>query len=191
MGVDRSRPLVVAVSTGPGEEEMLLRARPDGVQLMVVPRKPERFESVAALGPWVRRSTGRPGTAGSDLFLVDTMGEAEAATALGDVVALGRSWNGLGASNPVPAAMLGKPTVVGPDHANFEEMISALVAHGAVRVSGEPWEGIRAILDDPDVERRMSEEGPRAVEAHRGATTRNVDVIVRALRASEEQPFRR
>ena len=191
MGVDRSRPLVVAVSTGPGEEEMLLRARPDGVQLMVVPRKPERFESVAALGPWVRRSAGRPGTAGSDLFLVDTMGEAEVATALGDVVALGRSWNGLGASNPVPAAMLGKPTVVGPDHANFEEMIAALVAHGAVRVSGEPWEGIRAILDDPDVARRMSEEGPRAVEAHRGATTRNVDVIVRALRASEEQPFRR
>jgi hypothetical protein len=70
-------------------------------------------------------------------------------------------------------------------------MIAALVAHGAVRVSREPWEGIRAILDDPDVARRMSEEGPRAVEAHRGATTRNVDVIVRALRASEEQPFRR
>jgi 3-deoxy-D-manno-octulosonic-acid transferase len=90
MGVDRTRPLVVAVSTGPGEEGVLLAGRPEGVQLMVVPRKPERFEEVAALAPWVRRSgDGRP--AGADLFLVDTMGEAELATALGDVVLIGRS----------------------------------------------------------------------------------------------------
>ncbi len=53
MGIDRRRPLVVAGSTGPGEEAILLRAyaawlvaHPD-LQLAIIPRKPERFDDVA------------------------------------------------------------------------------------------------------------------------------------------------
>ena len=55
LGIDRRRPLIVAGSTGPGEEEMLLEAverlwREDpAVQLAIVPRKPERFDEVARL----------------------------------------------------------------------------------------------------------------------------------------------
>jgi 3-deoxy-D-manno-octulosonic-acid transferase len=187
MGVDRTRPLVVAVSTGPGEEETLIRGRPDGVQLMVIPRKPERFEEVASLGPWVRRSRREETPGPSDLFLVDTMGEADAATTLADVVMIGRSWDGLGASNPVPAAALGKPTIVGPDHDNFTEMIEALVGAGAARVSAEPWEGARAILADSAQANRMSTAGPRVVGARRGAAERNVALIEQAVRGSEEQ----
>jgi 3-deoxy-D-manno-octulosonic-acid transferase len=182
MGIAPDRPLVVAVSTGPGEERMLLDGRPDGVQLMVVPRKPERFEEVAVLGPWVRRSARTVGP--GDLFLVDTMGEAEAATALADVVAVGRSWNGMGASNPVPPALLGKPAVVGPDHENFSEMVEALVSAGALVVSSNAWEGIGAILDDGAVRSKMAVAGPKAVERHRGATERNVALIREVLRGT-------
>jgi 3-deoxy-D-manno-octulosonic-acid transferase len=191
MGVDHTRPIVVAVSTGPGEEEMLLRGRPAGVQLMVVPRKPERFEEVASLGPWTRRSAHASSPGSSDLYLVDTMGEAEAATALADVVLIGRSWNGLGASNPVPAAILGKPTVVGPDHHNFAEMIDALVSGGAVRVAAEPWSGARTILSDAEARGTMSAAGPRVVRDHRGASEHNVALIEEAARAREEQPLGR
>lgn len=55
LGIDRRRPLIVAGSTGPGEEEMLLDAvreiwREDpAVQLALIPRKPERFDEVARL----------------------------------------------------------------------------------------------------------------------------------------------
>lgn len=55
MGIDRRRPLIVAGSTGPGEEEMLLDVfrllrddLPD-VQLAIIPRKPERFDEVSRL----------------------------------------------------------------------------------------------------------------------------------------------
>lgn len=203
MGVDPDRPLVVAVSTGPGEEEQLVRGRPEGVQLLVVPRKPERFEEVARLGDWVRRSKGgdsgsAPASAPSSavppdpalpssasgppssapaLFLVDTMGEAEAATALGDVVVVGRSFNGMGGSNPVPPALLGKPVVLGPDHQNFQEMVEALVEGGAARVARDPWEAASRILDDPGLRTAMAEAGPRTVAAHAGATGKNVEVI--------------
>lgn len=183
VGVDPARPLVVAVSTGPGEERMLLEGKPEGVQLMVVPRKPERFEEVASLGPWVRRSAGEPASS-SDLFLIDTMGEAEAATALGDVIAVGRSWNGLGASNPVPPAALGRPVVIGPDHENFQEMVEALRVAGALRVAPDPWQGLRAVLDDPALAARMAVAGPATVEAHRGAAARNVALIRSVLRGT-------
>jgi 3-deoxy-D-manno-octulosonic-acid transferase len=174
MGVDPERPLVVAVSTGPGEEAQLLAGRPEGIQLMVVPRKPERFEEVAGLGPWVRRSGGG---SPSDLFLVDTMGEAEAATALGDVVVVGRSFNGMGGSNPVPPAILGRPAVMGPDCQNFSEMVEALEKGGALLVSRDPWKAVMSILDDPGLASAMAMAGPRTVRAHAGAAERNVALI--------------
>ncbi len=60
LGLDRTRPLIVAGSTGPGEEEELIATRPAAAQLLLVPRKPERFDAVAALHPGIRRrSRGR------------------------------------------------------------------------------------------------------------------------------------
>jgi 3-deoxy-D-manno-octulosonic-acid transferase len=194
LGLDPSLPTVVAVSTGPDEEALLLAARPPEVQLVVVPRKPERFDAVAALAPWVRRSLrqggsrgrGSPGTPDSSgLFLVDTMGEAEAATALGDVVVIGRSFNGMGGSNPVPAARMGRPIVLGPDHHNFADMVEALVQGGAAVVDGDPWTAVRSILGDPDRARAMAEAGPRVVAARSGATEANLALIRRLLPSSD------
>ena len=62
LGIDRSRPLIVAGSTGPGEEEALLRSLPHGCQLLLAPRNPDRWDEVAALVPGMpRRSDGRTG----------------------------------------------------------------------------------------------------------------------------------
>ncbi len=68
MNIDRAAPLLVAGSTGPGEEEMLLDAyaalREDApaLQLAIIPRKPERFDEVARMiesrgHTCIRRST--------------------------------------------------------------------------------------------------------------------------------------
>ena len=57
LGITTNRPLIVAGSTGPGEEEMLIASRPAGAQLLIVPRKPERFDEVAALAPDIVRRT--------------------------------------------------------------------------------------------------------------------------------------
>jgi 3-deoxy-D-manno-octulosonic-acid transferase len=135
-------------------------------------------------------ATPQSGGASPDLFLVDTMGEAEAATALADVVLPGRSWNGLGGSNPVPAALLGKPLVVGPDHQNFAEMVAALREAGALSVVDDPWAGVAPILNDGTLAARMSAAGPACVRAHVGATARNVALVRRALdaRGGEKVP---
>ena len=62
LDLDRGRPLIVAGSTGPGEEEELIATRPAAAQLLLVPRKPERFDAVAALHPAIRRRSRDPST---------------------------------------------------------------------------------------------------------------------------------
>jgi len=52
MDIDRTRPLWVCGSTGPGEEEVILQAFKNirgQCQLAIVPRKPERFDEVAEM----------------------------------------------------------------------------------------------------------------------------------------------
>ena len=74
--IDSDRPLLVAGSTGPGEEELLLTAfeglrktRPE-LQFAIIPRKPERFEEVSRLietrGYSCRRRSQCPDLLGED-----------------------------------------------------------------------------------------------------------------------------
>jgi len=182
LGIPTDRPVVVAVSTGPGEEAALLEALPEQAVLVAVPRKPERFEEVARLAAWVRRSENPAGSGprepSTGPFLVDTMGEAEAATALADLVVMGRTFDGLGGSNPIPAAALGRPIVSGPDHHNFAEVTELLAP--ALRVVDEARE-IAGVLQAGDALARMAEAGPDIVARQRGATDRNAAIVLGML----------
>src|SRR5262249_42097350 len=127
LGVDRSRPLVVAGSTGPGEEALFHKSIAPDVQLLCAPRKPERFDEAAAALPGGFRRTratdnpqsvhsadGRP-----TRFLLDTIGELRAAYSLADVVVIGRSFGDLYGSDPIEPIGLGKSTVIGPAVSDF------------------------------------------------------------------------
>jgi 3-deoxy-D-manno-octulosonic-acid transferase len=207
LGIDRSRPLVVAGSTGPGEEQMLVSARPAGVQLLLVPRKPERFDEVARLAPGIVRRTERPDggaparsridgtgdsaaggndrvpdpTPAADLFLLDTMGELDKAYALADVAVVGRSFAAMGGSDPIPPVALGKPTIIGPNHQNFDHVVEALADAGAVVVTDEPMRTVAELLADPERRSAMAERGRAVIRERQGASRRSAELIVRAL----------
>lgn len=66
LGIDRDRPLIVAGSTGPGEEEVLLRGLPEGCQLLLAPRRPERWDEVAGMVAGMRRRSGGGGMGDGD-----------------------------------------------------------------------------------------------------------------------------
>ena len=187
LGIDRTRPLVVAGSTGPGEEQMLLASRPPGVQLLLVPRKPERFEEVAGLDREMVRRTDRPAgrsppPEGKDTFLVDTMGELEKAYALADVVVVGRSFSPLGGSDPIPPVALGRPTVIGPHHQNFRQVVADLEGAGGLIVSDQPMRTVKELLGDPGHGRSMVEKGQSVIRAHQGASRRSEELVLGLLR---------
>lgn len=183
MGIDRTRPLIVAGSTGPGEEELLIETCPREAQLMLVPRKPERFEEVAALDASIVRRT-RPLTARhSRLFLLDTMGELRKAYALADVCLVGRSFLRLYGSDIMEPVALGKPTVIGPHHADFADAVAALRDAGGLIVTDEPGRVAAELLADHPRAAELARRGVKVIRSRQGSTRRHADLLAQLLAA--------
>jgi 3-deoxy-D-manno-octulosonic-acid transferase len=191
MGIDPRRPLIVAGSTAEGEEAMLHTACPPGAQLLCAPRKPDRFDQAAHdLPGCVRRSWSRPG-GGQPLapqglgttrqrFLLDTIGELRAAYELADVCVVGRSFGTLFGSDPIEPVSLGKATVIGPAHSDFQTIVAALKAAGAIELvtPGDLRRVLQALLDDPARRARLATRGRACIAQHQGATRRHADLLL-------------
>ena len=137
------RQVWIAASTHAGEDEIILAAHrqllsnhPDAL-LILVPRHPERFNSVNELClsqglPTRRRSTGEAVQAGDQVLLGDTMGELLFLYALADIAFVGGSLVANGGHNLLEPAALGKPVLSGPHLFNFLEIAAQLREAGAL-----------------------------------------------------------
>lgn len=179
MGIDRSRPLVVAGSTAPGEHELLVRSMPAGIQLLCAPRRPEWCDgAAAALAGCARRTRGDRGSA-TDRFLLDTLGELRQAYALADVVVVGRSFGSLFGSDPIEPIGLGKATVIGPAVADFANAVRDLVRAGGLVQCGadELADRIRELVDHPERRRSIADAGRAEIRRRQGASVRTAEVL--------------
>ena len=183
LGIDTNRPVIVAGSTAPGEEQLLVDTCPDDAQLVLVPRRPERFEQVAQLdSAIVRRSSHPDGTVRAPdpqtrLFLIDTMGELLKAYALADVAIVGRSFLGLFGSNVLEPIGLGKPTIVGPHHDDFADTVKALQDGDGIVVTDRPGAVAEDLLRDRRRSAALAAAGTEVIRSHQGATQRHVDLL--------------
>ena len=183
MGIDRSRPLVVAGSTAPGEEALLQSAVPEGVQLLCAPRKPEWFDAAAAALPGcARRSRGECGSQ-TGRFLLDTIGELRKAYALATVVVVGRSFGTLHGSDMMEPVALGKATVIGPRHGDFQDTADKLVQAGGLRVTSasELVRDLSALLNDAATRGEMVAAGRAVIAREQGATARHAALLGKVL----------
>ncbi len=198
MGMDTTAPLLVAGSTGPGEEEVLLEAYGrllrdfPALQLVLVPRKPERFEAVAELVTQrgyvcLRRSTGAPHRApvcddpSRHVYLGDTIGELRKFYGLAQVVFVGRTLVPMGGSDVMEVAALGRPMLLGPHYENFREPVELLLAAGGCRIvrnADELVAGVGELLRDPAARAGMGLAARQTIVARRGATARTVERIL-------------
>lgn len=185
LGIDLAKPLVVAGSTGPGEEALLHRACPQGVQLVCAPRKPERFdEATAALGQGAVRRTvlkarGRAAPAGTERFVLDTIGELRRAYALATVVVVGRSFGAQYGSDPIEPVALGKPVVIGPAVSDFAAIVAALRdGGGLVQVEGERLgTTLASLLADDAARTGLASRGRAVIRAMQGASGRHAAML--------------
>jgi 3-deoxy-D-manno-octulosonic-acid transferase len=144
MAVTRGRPIVVAASTHPGEEELLVDAHRTlsgffpSLLTIIVPRHPERGETVAqmveASGLHVAlRSREELPIATTDIYVADTMGELGLFYRLAPIVFMGGSLVERGGQNPIEAIKLGASIVHGPHVFNFTDVYDALDRAGGAR----------------------------------------------------------
>jgi 3-deoxy-D-manno-octulosonic-acid transferase len=200
-----AEPIWVCGSTGPGEEEIILRVyrrllgNYSRLRLVIVPRKPERFDEVATLiegakFPCVRRSqkgvaiATPSGSAVPPVILGDTMGELRKFYSLADVVFVGRTLMNLGpsqhGSDMIEPAALGKPVIVGPFTGNFAEAMNKLRAAEAVmEVVDEATlaETVSVLRYSPEEAAGMGRRAQAVVMKEKGATLRHAEVIVGLL----------
>lgn len=192
LGDSRGRPIWVAGSTMPGEEEIILgafrkiRERVPDVDLIVAPRHPERFAAVPALVEaagfhCLNRTRLAPGEwRNGSVVLLDTLGELAQVYSLATVVFVGGSLVPTGGHNILEPAVAGKPVVVGPHMENFREIAAAFRGDNALVEVGsgdELAEAIVALLADDVGRTALGARALALVERNRGSVGRTVDAL--------------
>ncbi|MGI9832798.1 lipid IV(A) 3-deoxy-D-manno-octulosonic acid transferase [Vibrio vulnificus] len=135
----QDRPIWIAASTHKGEDEQVLAAHRQVLEshsnalLILVPRHPERFDSVFELCQaqgfeTIRRTQQQDVTDSTQVYLGDTMGEMLVLLGAADVCFMGGSLLGdkVGGHNVLEPAALGIVTITGPSFYNFEDIITEM-----------------------------------------------------------------
>lgn len=163
----QERPIWIAASTHEGEDEPILQAHqavlashPDAL-LILVPRHPERFDSVHTLtkqhGLSVERRSQRdaatplsaqtPLSPQTQVYLGDTMGEMLVLLGAADICFMAGSLLGdkVGGHNVLEPIAMGIPTITGPSYFNFQEIVDELQRAHAITVLNHANELSQAI----------------------------------------------
>jgi 3-deoxy-D-manno-octulosonic-acid transferase len=177
------RPLWLAASTHPGEDQALLEAHRRLVALrpelltIIVPRHPEHG---AALAAWLaargidvaRRSRGEPPGPGCAVYIADTLGELGLFYRVASIAFVGKSLVPEGGQNPLEAARLGCAVLFGPHMENFEELAASLLRTGGARRVADGAElgaAVALLLQDPAARAEMASRARAAAAREAGA----------------------
>jgi 3-deoxy-D-manno-octulosonic-acid transferase len=196
--------LWVAGGTGIDEEKILLDVyrslkqndKFGDLRLVIVPRKPERFDEVGQLieqsgMSLIRYSRVKTGASLSTdnkqaVILGDTMGDLRKFYSLATIIFVGRSLVPMGGSDMMEAAALGKCTMFGPYAFNFKQAVDALLAGGgAIMVKdGDELQGaMERCLLEPGFAQTIANNGRSVIRKNQGATKKTIEQISKFLRA--------
>jgi 3-deoxy-D-manno-octulosonic-acid transferase len=148
-GMIAGRPVWMAASTHPGEEEVILNAHLalrqqfPNLLTIIAPRHPHRGGDIEKLAYHVGlraavRSLGAQPDRGIDIYVADTIGEMGLFYRIAPLALIGGSLVPHGGQNPIEPAKLGTAILHGPYIHNFSDIFAALnETGGAVAVSAD------------------------------------------------------
>ena len=185
------RPVWIAASTHEDEESSVLeahrllrRSHPDAL-LLWAPRHPERFRLVAEQAREsgfvvATRSEDRWPSAGTEVFVIDTLGELLRFYACAQVTFVGGSLQPVGGHNLLEPAATGTAILSGPHLHNFADISRRLREAEAMRVVADAASlatALQRLFDDPPARTRMAANATRLLEEGRGALARTLALI--------------
>lgn len=206
--LDGHQPLIVAASTHEPEERYALEAYCSAAvgldpapRLLIAPRHPERFGSVAKLvdqfrndpaNEWrkytfARRSHNRSEIdVNADVILLDTVGELRAVYALADIVFVGGSLIPHGGQSVLEPAAAGRAIITGPHTHNFVDAVKVFLANQAlIQLPESPasttvdhlFDAISDLLEDEERRRELGRNAIAVMTANRGATAKTIELL--------------
>jgi len=190
--------LLIAGSTHPGEEEILLKIYQEiggqfkRLKLILAPRHIERVkeieECVLRKGlPCQRLSQSAQEKKSPPVVIVDTIGQLKSLYALAKIVFVGKSLKGKGGQNILEPAMLGKAIIVGPHMQNFNDIMKTFLKSNAIiQVPDEHSlkSEIVRLLSDPQECALIGERARQTVEANRGNALKTVEILGEYLKSN-------
>ncbi|GAB3480815.1 3-deoxy-D-manno-octulosonic acid transferase [Marinomonas epiphytica] len=182
----------VAASTHQGEDELFLKAHQtlrehihDAI-LIIVPRHPERFTDVFGMAQQTFALTGRrsetPPQNWSDFAVLigDSMGELMHYYQASDVALVAGSFIPRGGHNPIEAAVLKKPLLVGEHTFNFAEITEQLVEQQAAARCQDAESLSEMLLNlarSPEMSHSMGQAAFNFARQNQGAVARTLAQI--------------
>ncbi len=191
--------LLIAGSTHPGEEEILLSIFKkiseefSDLRLVLAPRHVERTEEILNL---IRRENLKPvkfsqiQEASIDRYtivVVDRIGHLKSLYGLAHVVFVGKSLVASGGQNIIEPASFAKAIFVGPRMENFKDITEAFVRDRAiiqVKDADDLLVRLTALLRNPKEIEALGLLAKGVVEKNRGATARTLQIISQELECS-------
>jgi 3-deoxy-D-manno-octulosonic-acid transferase len=164
-----TRPVWLAASTHPGEEELvaqalqIARGTAHRLILIIAPRHPDRGPEIAERlrnDGWRvdLRSAGDEPNSETDIYVADTLGEMGLWYRLAPVSFVGGSLVDIGGHNPFEPAALGSAILHGPYIHSAQETYDVLTSAGAARQTATPRELAEAVIDllEPQTAAKMA-----------------------------------
>jgi 3-deoxy-D-manno-octulosonic-acid transferase len=193
--LESAGPVLVCGSTVDGEEEVLapvfekLFQRNPRAVVLLAPRHPERFDSVAGLLEqkqirYVRRSKRSGEAIAGSVLLLDTIGELSALYTLADVAFVGGSLVPRGGHNILEPARYGAAIMVGDHTENFRDIVDLFRKHDAVRVTSPSnlEKDLLGLMENEPERLALGQRGADVLQTQRGATKRTLSALTELLR---------
>ncbi|EIZ1284187.1 lipid IV(A) 3-deoxy-D-manno-octulosonic acid transferase [Vibrio vulnificus] len=189
----QQRPVWIAASTHRGEDEQVLDAHRQVLEthpnalLILVPRHPERFDSVFELCQTqgfetVRRTQANIIADSTQVYLGDTMGEMLLLLGAADVCFMGGSLVGdkVGGHNVLEPAALGVPVIIGPSYYNFKEITEELLAENCISVNTADTlpTSLGELFDDPDHREKLITNASKVVKRNQGSLQHTMNSVL-------------
>jgi 3-deoxy-D-manno-octulosonic-acid transferase len=188
------RKTVVAGSTHPGEEELLLKAFcrwrqiAEHLLLIIAPRNPRRAAKVGRLCEqagyrctFLGTGAKRPACSETDVLVVDQIGILRTLYQFAVIAFVGGSLVDCGGHNPLEPAACSKPVLFGPDMGDFKSISRLLLAaQGAFQV--DDGDSLAAIGADLLLHPKKAELAGRRAFAVASASKGGVDKLVGAIK---------
>lgn len=191
-GMTTGRPVWIAASTHPGEDELVLSAhlalKPHLPKLLtiIVPRHPQRGPEIEALAlandvAVSRRAAGGQPERDIEFYVADTVNELGLFYRLSQVAFLGGSLvEGIGGHNPIEPAKLGSALLHGPHVHNNAEIFAAFDRDGGSREVADARalaEAVHRWLSDPASARQAARAAAQTAHRLGGAINRTLHTI--------------
>ena len=196
-GIQQDDVVFLAGSTQSPEEAIVLEtyrelsAEFPRLRLIITPRHPERFETVAKLldrsqVEWQRRSEllGDREPSPARILLVDSVGELGSWWGTAQIAFVGGSMGSRGGQNMIEPAAYAAAVCFGPHTRNFRDVVAMLLRREAAVVVHDQCEltdFVRRCLLEPDFANGLGSRASDLVRQQRGACDRTCQLLSRLL----------